>query len=510
MTRAERWSDEADFLVIGSGAGGATAAVVLAEAGYDVIVFEEGPRVERAEFTANLWRTAHRLFRDGGVFFLRGPSLLPALMGRAVGGSTIINSAICWRLPERVWSEWAQDDPGWAADNPYRALDAHADVLERDLHVGTAPESVMGGNNEALRRGAQALGWQGHAIRRSVVDCRGAALCLQGCPHGAKQSMDVSYLPRAERAGARIVADRRVERVLWSPSGRHSASHSGSTTPTGAEAHGVQVRGPEGPAFRVRARRGVVVAAGAVHTPALLLASRVGRGSPVGRGFQCHPGVSVAARFDTAVDMWTGASQGYEVDEFAARGIKIETVSLAPELLVLRLPGVGARLGRYLDESRHMALWGGMVRARARGRVGRSWSGRPVARYALEPADIDDLAEGFSRSAELAFAAGARAIYPGIHGLPEVMTDMDDVRRFHGRIRSAKQLNLIANHLFGTARTGSDPRRSVVDPRFRIHGFRNAWVADASVLPSNLGVNPQLSIQTLARQAALRVLEAQS
>ncbi|NUN14752.1 MAG: GMC family oxidoreductase [Myxococcales bacterium] len=487
---------DADYVVVGSGAAGATVAKTLSEAGYSVVLLEEGGPTSDTPFDADVWSTMRRLCRDNGSQMITGKALIPLLQGRCVGGSTVINSGICWRVPEDVHAEWIRTDPALGQTISYRDLNDHWEMIERDLRVSRVPENVLGGNNVLMRRGAEALGYRGHVIQRNVSGCQGSARCLQGCPTGSKQSVALTYIPDAVRAGAKLMPRHRVERIECK--GNVAEAVSGTCVdadfrPTGR--------------FFARAYRGVILAASAIQTPQLLQASGMGGSGPVGRHFMCHPGVSIVGLYEKPVDMWFGATQGFEVDEFRNHGIKIESLSLPPELLVLRLPGIGSKLQKYLENSHNMTLWGAQVRAKAQGTVSRGWAGTRV-RYSPNQEDMAMFRLGLKVSAELCFAAGAHTILPGLYGFPEQVHEMSTMVRLLDGLTDVRQMNMIATHLFGTAKMGSDPRFSVVDTRFHSHTVSRLWIADSSTFPSNLGVNPQHTIMAMARQASHHILDA--
>jgi choline dehydrogenase-like flavoprotein len=194
--KGDRTDDVCDFVVVGSGAGGATAALVLAEAGREVIVLEEGPRVRDEDRGLGPTESFMRLFRDMGTQVAMGRSVIPVLQGRCLGGTTVVNGAIVWRLPDDAYAR-SFGAAGASAAIPHAALDERMDRIERDLSVAPAPDRLLGGNGSLMKEGAARLGWRGHAIRRNVVDCQGSGRCLEACPTRRKQSMEVTYLPRA-------------------------------------------------------------------------------------------------------------------------------------------------------------------------------------------------------------------------------------------------------------------------------------------------------------------------
>jgi choline dehydrogenase-like flavoprotein len=355
---------------------------------------------------------------------------------------------------------------------------------------------VLGDNARLLRAGVEALGLRGNKIRRNVRGCRGSAHCGQGCPTGQRQSMNVSFIPRALSAGARLYATCRAERLLT----------------RGGRAVGVTGRfrdrasGRVGPPLTVRARHAVVVAASAIQTPLFLQANGVGRASrAVGEGLQTHPGLAITGVFDRPVEIWFGATQGYESMHFWDERMKLETVGLPLELIAAKLPELGPALMRELAGAGHLAVWGVEVRALARGRVRRGLLGGTAISYDLTDQDVRTLKVAIQRLTRMMFAAGAREVLPGVHGLPDRIRSADEIEPIFALPDDPRLLHFIAAHLFGTARMGPDPRSSVVGPTLEAHELPGLYVFDSSVFPGNIGVNPQHSIAAVSWLAAERL-----
>jgi choline dehydrogenase-like flavoprotein len=482
---------EVDYAIIGTGAGGATAARVLSEAGHSLVLLEEGPELAASERPRAV-RDAMRLsFRDSGTMTTHGATPLPLLQGQLVGGSTAINSGIIWRMPEDVRRVW-QDEHGLAELVEAKALDAIFERIERELSIAETPPSVRGKNAELMASAAEALGLPGRVIRRNVKDCAGSARCLQGCPREARQSMDVSYVPFAVRHGAQLWPLARVE---------HIVVHKGCAVGVRGRTLARETREPTG-RFHVRAKRGVIVAAGAIHTPLLLW--RAGLRGLVGRRFQAHPGSAVLGRFDEPVVQGFGATQAYEVP-MRERGYKLETLAMPPELLAARMPGVGASWQQRLGELDHYAHWVTQVRMRAHGSVRPGLFGGPVVRYVPLAEDMARVRESVALLVRMFFAAGAREVSHGLHGLPPIFTHAEQAALIESATLTPANTHLLASHLFGTACAGADPSRSVVGANLETHGLARLYVMDASVFPTNMGVNPQHSIMAVVWRAAERL-----
>lgn len=487
MAPSEPWDEEADAVIVGSGAGGATVTLALAEQGWETVVLEEGAWHRAAGFSEDLHGAMAALFRDSGAQVARGRSIIPVLEGRCVGGSTVLNGAIVHRLPPEVHAAWCADR-ALADALPYDVLARHAGRIERDLSV----RANWGGLLSSLPAAAalDRLGWGARAMARNAPGCRGSGRCLQGCPTGGKRSMEASFLPRAVRAGARIHERHRVERVLFS----------------GTRATGVEVRNASGRPRRIRARKAVVVCAGTVQSPRLLARSGLG-GPHLGRHFQCHLGVGVVGLLGRPAVEVQGPPQGIEVVSPPGGRFRMATQLLPPELLLARAPVVGRELASLLGATDRLSSWTASVRSDAEGRVSGGLLGRPSIRFTPSPSDLEALREGVGALARLLFELGAERVFPGVAGAPDDLASAAQVEALRSAPLDVRAYPIVVGHIFGTCRMAGEASRGVVGPDFGVYGVRGLTVADASVFPTNLGVNPQHAVMTLAAQAAQGILE---
>ncbi|WP_406165105.1 GMC family oxidoreductase N-terminal domain-containing protein [Streptomyces sp. NBC_00996] len=489
-TPAQEWPTRAtaDVVVVGSGAGGAVAARTFALAGLSVIVLEEGEHHSTASFGRRtpLDRFTE-LYRDGGATVAVGnpPLLLP--VGRAVGGTTVVNSGTCYRTPDHVLARWSQEYGFGLAES----LGPRLDEIERTLRVATQPLDVLGNNGRLALAGADRLGWRAGPLRRNAPGCKGSCQCVVGCPSGAKQSVQLSVLPDACAAGARIVTGARVRRILLD----HDA-------PGMPRAAGVQARRPDGSELEILAPL-VVAAAGALQTPPLLRRSGLGGHPRLGRNLSVHPATSVAGRFAEPVTAWQGVLQSVGVEELHARGVLIEATASPPGMGSFVLPGLGRELRRELEDTEHLATLGAMIADRPSGRVqGRE---RTLVRYDLDPGDGDRLMTAVRAMGRLLFAAGAEEVLTGVPFAPRARS-LDELDALLTSV-NARNLHLSAFHPTGTAAAGADTERAPTDPEGRLRGVRGVLIADGSVLPGCPEVNPQLSIMAAALAIAETCLD---
>ncbi|MEX2196846.1 MAG: GMC family oxidoreductase [Thermoleophilaceae bacterium] len=474
-----------DACVIGTGAGGAPVAKELAEGGMRVAMLEEGARFTADDFTARPREMSTLLYRDAGQVATLGnvPIVLP--LGRMVGGSSAINSATCFRTPGAVLERWGRDF-GLEALTP-AALDPFFRRVERELGVAQVPPHIAGNNALVVKRGADALGWSGDFIYRNARGCVGSGVCNFGCPTGAKQHVGTTYVPRAWEAGATTFSNCRAERIVVE----------------GGRARAVEASTAGGGRLRVECDI-VVVACGTVHTPLLLRRQGLGGDSgELGRNLAIHPATGVRARFDEEIDMARGVPQSYFIDEFAGERIMFEGAAGPPDYYAMSMASSREAHRDLMLRYREMSQFGLMVSDTSRGFV-RERAGRAEIRYDLNREDTAAFKRGIELLTELYWAAGARVVYPPVEGIGELHDgDLDTLRAHELR---ARDLVLMAFHPLGTARADARPERGVVDEDLALRGVEGVHVADGSVVPSSLGVNPQITIMALATRLAYHLL----
>ncbi len=484
--------EECDVVVIGSGAGGAVAAATLAEAGLDVIVLEAGESYTRETYPSDPLEAISSLYRDGGLTIAEGRPPIPVPVAKTVGGTTVINSGTCFRAPQSVLEDW-RDRYGVAwADR----LDPDFAEAEEFLQVTPLDPERMGRNGQLAMEGAAAIGASGGPISRNAGNCVQCSSCPFGCRIDAKRGMHVSYLPRAVAAGARLRTGVEVRRVLVE-NGRAAGVHAVVAAP-GAQ------NGNRRP-YAVRARQATIVAGGAFGTPELLLRSGLG-GDQVGRNLHIHPACWVGARYEEEVRGWDGVMQSYYVDEWEHENVLLEATFTPLPFGGAWLQGSGREHQDAILNFGHISSIGVQLADESSGRAGLARDGSLRVDYRLTDEDARRVVFGIARAAEVHFAAGAAEVYPNIARVPVLRPGQ--VAEFEATRFKPSELRLEAFHPQGTTRISAEPAEGVCAADSSVHGLSDLYVADASLFPSAVKVNPMMTIIAFAKRVAAEVAEA--
>ena len=482
-----------DVVVVGSGAGGGTAAAVLSQAGLDVIVIEAGRYFTEKDFDGAELSGFDRLYMNGGgMASVDGGVGL--LAGQGLGGSTLVNYMFSFRTPDSVREEWAREHGLAAVTTPdfEQSLDA---VWER---IGVnAEHSMPSRRDESIRESLDKLGWEWEVMQRNVRGCTEEVcrLCHYGCQLGAKQSTLKTWVQDAHDAGTRILVETRADRVLTD----------------GGVATGVEARTAAGHKVTVSARA-VVSACGSLHTPVLLSRSGV-RSRALGKNLRLHPVLVVWGQMEEEVRPWEGMLASTFSDHDAdmdgrGYGVKYEHMATPPSILLSFSPWRGGRHHAELMQALpYTTGCGVLLRDHGVGDVRTGKDGEPIVRYRLTPDDVANMRRGIRGAAQIVEAMGARRIYSSqakwVAYEPGTTGDLDSFMRDADACGwGAGQAQVVSFHIMGSARMGRSPIDSVCDPTGQVWSTPGLYVLDGSAFPTASGVNPMVTIEALAHMNA--------
>lgn len=481
-----------DYVVVGSGAGGAIAAITLARAGHRVCLVEAGAWRMPEDYPSSALGFMREMMVDWGSAVAMGRSLKPIVQARTMGGSCVINSAIVVRTPGDILHEW-RDDHGLGDVFTDANMGAAMDAIESELQVEETNHARFGQTAQKMLDVMAGRQLEVHRIHRNVKGCRGVNQCLQGCRNGAKRSPNLQWIPELLERGQTVLSCAPVERVRIE--GGRAVGVAGRFVHPSTRQRGAR--------FVVSAARGVLLAASATGTAPLLQKSGY-KHRALGHYWRGHPGAGTMAVYDEPMDMHQGPSQAVaSIHHRRDIGIKLEHLSLPLELIAGRVSGAGRGLVRKLETARHTAMWVTAVRADAVGRVKAGPFG-PVVSYKMTRKDMERLRAGTAMLARFHFEAGARRVRPGVVGLPAEIGP-DEVGLLDDAPLDPRRWTCVVTHLFGGAVAGSDAKRSVVGADLHVRGVRGLHVVDAAVLPTTLGVNPQHTIMAVSKITAERL-----
>jgi choline dehydrogenase-like flavoprotein len=495
---------EADVCIVGSGAGGGVIAGTLAQQGLKVCVVEAAGYFNEADFNQyELWAYENMYWRGGPQ--ATADFNVTVYAGAGLGGGTVINWTNCLRTRPWVREQWAREHGLEGVDGP--DYDRHLDAIFERLSVNDRC-SDLNGPQQRLKEGADALGWSFQTILRNAdadrYDPASAAYMGFGDQSGSKLSTQKTFLQDAFDAGADILVRCSVERVLVE-GGRAAGVEGTWTDPETGRSARATVRAPQ-----------VVVACGALESPALLRRSQIG-GPAVGNYLRLHPCTALFGIYPEDQDAWWGPPQAGLVDEHAAvedgYGFLVETTQYGPSLIGSALPVSSAAGHKQLMEKvRYGATFIGLLRDHGHGRVDVDAAGQSVPYYSLtDELDVRNTRRAIAAQARLHAAAGAREIHPMAAGAPR-WREGDDleaaIERWQRTPLAAGGFRLFCAHQMGTCRMGKDASTSVAGPWGELHDTEGVWIGDASAFPTSSGTNPMISIMALARRTAEAIAAA--
>jgi choline dehydrogenase-like flavoprotein len=494
---------EADAVVVGSGAGGGVVAGELAMAGKNVIVLEKGGYNNEANFTLQEAQATPELYLKRGTLTTKDLGVI-VLAGSTLGGGTTVNWMTSFRTPREILEGWAKSSG--LSDLAEMALQASFEAVEQRISISTVTSHNR--QNQLLVDGCSALGYQANVLRNNAIGCeQRCGSCGFGCRYGCKQSTMKTYLQDAYDRGARIIVHCSAEKVLIENDKAVGVKATATDTKTGKK-YSVTIR-----------TKAVIVAAGAVHSPAVLLRSGVAN-PHIGRHLHLHPTTTVAGIYPGKVYSWQGVMQSAYSNQFAYLdgnyGYKLEVPPAHPGLIGTATPWYSPREYReQMLQTANVATFIILTRDKGEGTITIDRDGEPILDYVVSVYDRKHLMHGLRQAARVHFAAGASSIIT-LHNKrtrldrPEGGTvseqqfrEFDRQLERHGM--GPNRVMMFTAHQMGTCRMGADPKNAVVDGNHEVYGIKGLFVCDGSVFPQASGANPMLSIMGLAHRASQHI-----
>lgn len=452
--------EEVDYLVMGSGAGGALTAYWLAKQGKSVLIAEEGPWENIQNARCGITYTFPRIWRDGGIIPILGNTKLAFAEGCCAGGSTMLNSGLFHRIPLAVRKDWANRFQLKNLDD----LDSYHEQIEKALSVQEIPQP----QNQActrLREGAELCGFHGIQVPVASKGSEG---------HLSKQHMQATYLNDALANGAQLLTHCRVQKIICE---KHRVV-------------GVQILCRTREKF-IRCRH-LILCGGPLQTPLLLRRSGITRN--IGNSVNFHPTLRVLADFGEPINAFLHEMPFYQVKEFAPKitlGASVSAPAFFATLLSARWPHMDP-----ITAAKQMALYYVSVTGSTKGVI-RNFGSSYLVRYSLSSEDIQAISTGFKHLAELLFAAGAKSLYTSIEDAAPIHS-IAEAHVFAQPLLPQKKLQLMTIHAFSSCPIGENRELCAADSYGRVFDYHNLFINDASMLPSSPTANPQGPLMALA------------
>jgi choline dehydrogenase-like flavoprotein len=507
-----------DVCVIGSGAAGAVLATKLAQAGKSVALLEKGGYYDGESMNQREADMLPLLWQNAAANFTSNLRIVIA-QGSCLGGSTVINDAVCFEIPDLVVNQWQKGAEGVSISKE----EWHEAIKEvsKKINVSEVTEDELNLNARKLREACQKFQLHGKPILHrknsrncgpsftdpDLKSCVKCGFCHLGCHYDTKQSMLVTYIHEAlndPHADYAVYCNCRVDRITYDQE---------SGLATGVDGTFTDLRGNELYRIRVNAKV-IIVSAGAIASSNLLQKSNIGGEKKVGKGLALHPAPFVMGVFEEEeIRANRGIPMSYTCHEFGVTngvengGFLIESIFLPVFQMALAIPSFGIDHAKMMERFNNYTMAGIMTRDEPVGIVTISYNGHPKVEYNLAPKTIDDMARGMAILAKMWFSIGAKSVITSHRDMPEIRTKAD-IPVLKDAVRNNPDGLMIGSaHPQGGNKMGSNTDECVVDSDCKVYGFENLYVCDASVFPTALGVNPQLTVMALATMTANKIIK---
>lgn len=489
--------DNCDVCVIGGGTAGSVMAKKLCDAGRSVVLIERGGYYEGEDMNQRDECMLPLLWKNSGANFTSDMRIAIA-QGSCLGGSTIINDAVCFPIPDVVKRQWRAkgvkiSDEEW---------DQATQEVSDEIHITKVRDDELSRNSLMLKKGCELMGYKKHYPNsRNSVNCMQCGLCHLGCHYGTKQDMRETYIHKAlndTKSNIKIYCNCSAEKITYA-----------AGLVDGIEGSFLDIAGKTVGKIRINAKL-VILACGSIGSSYLLMKSFISE-DKVGRDLALHPAPFVLGDFPFEIRGIQGIPMAYTLHDFGVTngvedgGFLIEGIYLPPLQFSLLIPISGGLHEELMSRYNYFAMAGVLIRDESNGSIELTDLGFPRVNYTLSPKDLDLIARGSEIIARMWFKLGAKRIVTS-HTKKQIINGEDEIPEMVRAIKNdPKNLLLGSAHPQGGNRMGDDPQNCVVDSDCRVYGFKNLFVCDASVFPTFIGVNPQLTVMSLATIVANRI-----
>ena len=471
-------------LIIGSGPGSAVAAYELSKAGHEVIVLEEGDKYDKVFYKNSIQGLTSELYRNGGIFPFFGKPSVAFAEARCLGGGSVINGGLIWRTPKFVLDEWVEKKI--LPKSFIKSLVRHFPFVESMLEVGYSKEINGNEDSNIIKKTSIKLKWKCVDVPRAGGGlCKNSNRCATGCPKAAKKSVDLNYLYLAKKFGAQIFTSHKVVKLL----------HDKKTI---LEVHVLDIKSNKIVKFKPE---NVWFGAGAIHTPFLL--KKHGISKNAGKKLEFHLNLKFIAEFDKSINAEDGTIFTQQIQHFIKKGILFMPTNYRPEYLATSLSHFDNLTIKHVFKNydKH-GMFVSQIRPSSQAKI-YSFTDSPIVTYKLKTQDFLLIKDSFRLMAKLLFKSGAKKIYCPVSNFNPVRNEEDlDILL---KKMKPNDLQMISVHIMSSCQMGS-AKDSVVDLNGKLRNFKNIYIVDASVLPTNIGESPQGTIMAFSHETLKRFI----
>ena len=475
---------DCEVLIVGSGAGGSTVGETLINEGYDVLMIEDGPDTSLGESIQTSIQSFKTQWRSGGLNAAIGSPIISYAEGNCVGGGTEINSAIMQKPPENLIDEW--QDKYQIQNFTYAEVSKYIEKVFDRLNASyTSPP--LGDPSEILKSAGKKLNWKYEELMRAQKGNISKNPFLASSEKNAKQSMSVSLIHESKKKGLKVLPNCKLKRIV---SKKKQVVSIDAILNKDSSKQLIKIN----PKF-------LFLSAGAIFTPIILRSNKLS--SYAGDALQMHPTIKILARFEKEINSHKSHVPLYAITEFMPN-IRIGGSNFTPGIFAMSLAEDWARRSEMIKDFKHYALYYAMVRGTGNGTVRSTpYLNEPIVKYQLSDQNWNDIFDGLNYLTQSMFAVGAQQVIPSINSHKGWRSRSHAIKEIQNQKIRRSDCFLSTVHLFSSCPIGENRRINCVGNSYgKLNNYENVYIADASIIPGSLGVNPQATVMGLSYRVA--------